>query len=68
MSAESNITYERGMDEANCSRGRGQGQVCLLNGVGVEQVTEIALAGEVLPQNPPFYPKLLSGLTLFIAG
>ncbi len=67
VSAESNITYERGMDEAIEAVDAGKAQVCfLLNGVGVEQVTEIALAGEVLPQkSTDFYPKLLSGLTLY---
>ena len=32
----------------------------------IEQVREIAFAGEVLPQkSTDFYPKLLSGLTIF---
>jgi uncharacterized protein (DUF1015 family) len=55
------------MDEAIEAVDTGKAQVCfLLNGVGVEQVTEIALAGEVLPQkSTDFYPKLLSGLTLY---
>jgi len=38
----------------------------LLNPVGVEQVTEMALGGEVMPQkSTDFYPKLLSGLTIY---
>jgi len=38
----------------------------LMNPVGIEQVREIAFAGEVLPQkSTDFYPKLLSGLTVF---
>jgi uncharacterized protein (DUF1015 family) len=67
VSAESNITYERGMDEAIAAVDAGRAQVCfLLNPVDVEQVTRIALAGEVLPQkSTDFYPKLLSGLTLY---
>ena len=67
VSAESNITYERGMDEAVATVDDGKAQVCfLVNPVGVEQVTEMALAGEVLPQkSTDFYPKLLSGLTLY---
>jgi uncharacterized protein (DUF1015 family) len=67
VSAENNITYERGMDSAIEAVDEGKAQVCfLLNAVGVEQVTEIALAGEVLPQkSTDFYPKLLSGLTLY---
>jgi uncharacterized protein (DUF1015 family) len=38
----------------------------LTNPVGIEQVREIAFAGEVLPQkSTDFYPKMLSGLTIF---
>jgi uncharacterized protein (DUF1015 family) len=34
--------------------------------VDVNQVMDIALAGEVMPQkSTDFYPKLLSGLTLY---
>ena len=37
----------------------------LMNPVSIEQVREIAFAGEVLPQkSTDFYPKLLSGLTI----
>jgi uncharacterized protein (DUF1015 family) len=40
--------------------------VCLLKPVRVEQVAEIALGGGVLPQkSTDFYPKLLSGETIF---
>jgi uncharacterized protein (DUF1015 family) len=67
VSAERNITYEREMDRAIAAVDDGLAQVCfLLNPVSVEQVTGIALAGEVLPQkSSDFYPKLLSGLTLY---
>lgn len=38
----------------------------LMNPVTIEQVREIAFAGEVLPQkSTDFYPKLLSGLTMY---
>lgn len=65
--AERNITYERQMDSAVAEVNDGIAQVCfLLNPVSVDQVTEMALAGEVLPQkSTDFYPKLLSGLTLY---
>jgi uncharacterized protein (DUF1015 family) len=37
-----------------------------MNPVRIEQVRDIALAGEVLPQkSTDFYPKLLSGLTIY---
>src|SRR5258706_14821287 len=67
VSAESNLTYEREMDAAVAAVDEERAQICfLLNPVGVEQVTSMALAGEVLPQkSTDFYPKLLSGLTLY---
>jgi uncharacterized protein (DUF1015 family) len=67
VTAERNITYERDMDAALAEVDDGRAQVCfLLNPVSVEQVMQIALAGEVLPQkSTDFYPKLLSGLTLY---
>ena len=65
--AEKNITYEREMEAAMAVVDRGQAQLgCFLNPVRIEQVAEIALAGEVLPQkSTDFYPKLLSGLTIY---
>ncbi len=65
--AEKHITYEREMDAAVAAVDRGQAQLCfLLNPVRIEQVAEIALGGEVLPQkSTDFYPKLLSGLTIY---
>jgi len=46
---------------------RGDAQLaCLLNPVRVQQVVEIALGGDVLPQkSTDFYPKLLSGLAVY---
>jgi hypothetical protein len=39
----------------------------VMNPVSIEQVREIAFAGEVLPQkSTDFYPKLLSGLTIYL--
>jgi len=65
--AEKNITYEREMETAIEAVDQNRAQVCfLLNPVDAETVMEIALAGEVLPQkSTDFYPKLLSGLTLY---
>ncbi len=65
--AESNLTYEREMSSAIAAVDDGRAQLCfLLNPVGVEQTTEMALNGEVMPQkSTDFYPKLLSGLTLY---
>lgn len=67
VTAEKNITYEREADSAVGEVDDGRAQVCfLLNPVSVQQVMDMALAGEVLPQkSTDFYPKLLSGLTLY---
>jgi len=67
VAAEKNVTYEREMDAAIAAVDRGEAQVAfLLNPVRVQQVADIALGGDVLPQkSTDFYPKLLSGLTIF---
>jgi uncharacterized protein (DUF1015 family) len=67
VAAEKNISYEREMDAAVAAVDRGEAQLaCLLNPVRVQQVTDIALGGDVLPQkSTDFYPKLLSGLTIY---
>jgi uncharacterized protein (DUF1015 family) len=67
VTAEQHISYERELGAAINAVDRKRAQVCfLLNPVGVDQVMGIALAGEVMPQkSTDFYPKLLSGLTLY---
>ena len=67
VTAEQNVSYEREIGAAVNAVDRKRAQVCfLLNPVGVNQVMAIALADEVLPQkSTDFYPKLLSGLTLY---
>jgi uncharacterized protein (DUF1015 family) len=67
VTAEQNITYEREMGAAVDAVEHKRAQIAfLLNPVGVDRVMSIALAGEVLPQkSTDFYPKLLSGLTLY---
>jgi uncharacterized protein (DUF1015 family) len=67
VTAEQNITYEREMNGAVAAVDQGRAQVAfILNPVRVERVTQMALAGEVMPQkSTDFYPKLLSGLTLY---
>src|SRR2546426_4572358 len=64
---EKNVTYEREMGAAVSAVERGAVQVCfLLIPVGVEQVMSMATSGEVLPQkSTDFYPKLLSGVTIY---
>jgi uncharacterized protein (DUF1015 family) len=64
---ETNTRYERETATAMSAVAEGRAQVCfLLNPVHVEQVMQMALAGEVLPQkSTDFYPKMLSGVTIY---
>lgn len=67
VAAENNVGYEREMNAAIDLVDRGEAQlVCLLNPVRVQQVVDIALGGDVLPQkSTDFYPKLLSGEAIY---
>ena len=64
---EKNLRYLRQAEEALGLVGKGEAQLALLvNPIRVEQVREVAFAGEVLPQkSTDFYPKLLSGITIY---
>jgi len=67
VTSEANLTYEREASAALDAVDRGAAQIAfLLNPVEVEQVMRIASAGEVMPQkSTDFYPKLLSGITVY---
>jgi uncharacterized protein (DUF1015 family) len=67
---EKNIRYIRGFQTAVEEVRSGQSQVAfLLRPVAVEEVAGIAFAGGVMPQkSTDFYPKLLSGLTMYRFG
>jgi uncharacterized protein (DUF1015 family) len=67
VTAEKHITYEREMAAAIEAVDNGEAQLaCLLNPVRAQQVVDIALGGDVLPQkSTDFYPKLLSGLAIY---
>ena len=67
VASEKNITYEREPDAALAAVDRAQAQIAfLLNSVRIEQVAEIALGGDVMPQkSTDFYPKLLSGEAIY---
>jgi uncharacterized protein (DUF1015 family) len=67
---EKNIRYVRGFQPAVDEVRSGKAQAAfLLRPVGVEKVAEIAFAGGVMPQkSTDFYPKLLSGLTMYRFG
>jgi uncharacterized protein (DUF1015 family) len=61
-----NIQYVREADDAIQQAQAGANVAFLVNPVHIEQVRDIAFAGEVLPQkSTDFYPKLLSGLTIY---
>jgi len=64
---QENIRYLRDAAEALEQVRSGNAQVAfLMNPVRMAQVRDIAFAGEVLPQkSTDFYPKLLSGLTIY---
>ncbi len=64
---QKNISYVRDPAEALSSvRGGSANIVFLMNPCRVAQVRDIAFAGEVMPQkSTDFYPKLLSGLTIY---
>lgn len=67
VTAEANLTYEREAEAALEAVDSGRAQIAfLLNACDVEQVMKIATAGEVMPQkSTDFYPKLMSGITMY---
>lgn len=64
---ESNITYVRDRDTAITAVRDGKAQVAfLLNPTRLDQMRDIAYEGNVMPQkSTDFYPKVLSGLTMY---
>jgi uncharacterized protein (DUF1015 family) len=64
---QTNIRYLRDAGEAVEQVRRGEADVVFLtNPVTMEQLREVAFAGDVMPQkSTDFFPKLLSGLTIY---
>jgi uncharacterized protein (DUF1015 family) len=64
---QTNLRYLRDAGEAVEQVRRGEADVAFLtNPVAMEQLKEVAFAGEVMPQkSTDFYPKLLSGLAIY---
>jgi len=64
---QTNLRYLRDAGEAVEQVRRGQADVSFLtNPVTMEQLKEVAFAGEVMPQkSTDFFPKLLSGLAIY---
>jgi uncharacterized protein (DUF1015 family) len=65
--AEKNLRYVRGLDKAIEAARRGEAQIAfLLRPASIEDVARISFSGGVMPQkSTDFYPKLLSGLTIY---
>jgi uncharacterized protein (DUF1015 family) len=64
---QTNIRYLRDAGEAVELVRRGEANVTFLtNPVTMEQLREVAFAGDVMPQkSTDFFPKLMSGLTIY---
>jgi len=64
---QTNLRYLRDAGEAVEQVRRGEANVTFLtNPVTMEQLREVAFAGDVMPQkSTDFFPKLLSGLTIY---
>ncbi|MBI4874412.1 MAG: DUF1015 domain-containing protein, partial [Acidobacteria bacterium] len=64
---ERNIRYVRGLDTAiELVRGGAAQMALLLKATPIEEVADISFSGGVMPQkSTDFYPKLLSGLTMY---
>jgi uncharacterized protein (DUF1015 family) len=64
---QENIRYIRDAGEAIELVHQGSGEVAfLMNPVPIKHMRDVAFAGEVMPQkSTDFYPKLLSGLTIY---
>ncbi len=63
---QTNVKYERDAFEAISEVRQGANVAFLMNPARIEQVRDVAFAGEVLPQkSTDFYPKLLSGLAIY---
>jgi uncharacterized protein (DUF1015 family) len=63
---EKYIQYVRGMDAAQAEVRKGAQVAFLLEPTPIEDMARIAFAGGVMPQkSTDFYPKLLSGVTIY---
>lgn len=67
VAGEKRVAYEREIEAAIAAVDSGRAQLALLlNPAPIGVVAEVAFAGRVLPEkSTDFYPKLLSGLTLY---
>ncbi|MVB10903.1 hypothetical protein CAFE_16040 [Caprobacter fermentans] len=66
MANQKNLVYTRSMEEAIASVQTGESQCAfLLNPTRVQEIRDVAAAGEKMPQKSTyFYPKLITGLVI----
>lgn len=66
MANQKNLAYTRSMEEAITSVQKGESQCAfLLNPTRVQEIRDVAAAGEKMPQKSTyFYPKLITGLVM----
>jgi len=66
MARQLNLSYTRDFDEACRAVRRGEAQgAFLLNATRVDQIRDVAAAGEKMPQKSTyFYPKLITGAVM----
>ena len=63
---QKHIEYVRGLDAAYAKVREGAQIAFLLEPATIQQVADVAFSGRVMPQkSTDFYPKLLSGLTIY---
>ncbi len=64
---QAQLSYVRDAAEAAAMAGNGKADLAfLMNPMTVQQLHDVAFAGEVVPrESTDFYPKLLSGLTMY---
>jgi uncharacterized protein (DUF1015 family) len=63
---QTNVEYLRSAEEAFARVDAGADVAFLMNPVNIHQMRDVALNGEVMPQkSTDFYPKLMSGLTIY---
>lgn len=67
VAGEKSVGYEREIGVAFAAVDQGSAQMAMLmKAVRVQQVMDIALGGDVMPQkSTDFYPKLMSGIAIF---
>lgn len=66
MAAQKNLRYTRDEEEARCEVANGKANCAfLMNATRVDQIRDVSLAGEKMPQKSTyFYPKLTTGLVM----